>query len=156
MAKIKTIQKSNSKLVKIIIAGILGTIAFDGVMYADIAITGVPLDIVGLMGSLTIGKSEYAQIVGHVVHFANGIGLALLFGYVVLPISKKIMKLPIMVYAIAFAVIENIIAVWFIMLPILGAGIAGVNIAPEVPLMTLARHLVFGAVVGFVLRSNVK
>lgn len=156
MAKIKTIQKSNSKLVKIIIAGILGTITFDGVMYADIAITGVPLDIVGLMGSLTIGKSEYAQIVGHVVHFANGIGLALLFGYVALPISKKIMKLPIMVYAITFAVIENTIAVWFIMLPILGAGIAGVNIAPEVPLMTLARHIVFGAVVGFVLRSNVK
>lgn len=156
MAKIKTIQKSNSKLVKTIIAGILGTIAFDGVMYADIAITGVPLDIVGLMGSLTIGKSEYAQIVGHVVHFANGIGLALLFGYVALPISKKIMKLPIMVYAITFAVIENTIAVWFIMLPILGAGIAGVNIAPEVSLMTLARHIVFGAVVGFVLRSNVK
>lgn len=156
MAKIKTIQKSNSKLVKTIIAGILGTIAFDGVMYADIAITGVPLDIVGLMGSLTIGKSEYAQIVGHVVHFANGIGLALLFGYVALPISKKIMKLPIMVYAITFAVIENTIAVWFIMLPILGAGIAGVNIAPEVLLMTLARHIVFGAVVGFVLRSNVK
>ncbi len=156
MAKIKTIQKSNSKLVKIIIAGILGTIAFDGVMYADIAITGVPLDIVELMGSLTIGKSEYAQIVGHVVHFANGIGLALLFGYVALPISKKIMKLPIMIYAITFAVIENTIAVWFIMLPILGAGIAGVNIAPEVPLMTLARHIVFGAVIGFVLRSNVK
>lgn len=153
MAKIKTIQKSNSKLVKTLIAGILGTIAFDGVMYADIAITGVPLDIVGLMGSLTIGKSEYAQIVGHVVHFANGIGLALLFGYVALPISKKIMKLPIMVYAITFAVIENTIAVWFIMLPILGAGIAGINIAPEVPLMTLARHIVFGAVVGFVLKE---
>lgn len=153
MAKIKTIQKSNSKLVKIIIAGILGTIAFDVVMYADIAITGVPLDIVELMGSLTIGKSEYAQIVGHVVHFANGIGLALLFGYVALPISKKILKLPIMVYAITFAVIENTIAVWFIMLPILGAGIAGVNIAPEVPLMTLARHIVFGAVIGFVLKE---
>lgn len=143
-----------SKLVIVIIAGIFGTIAFDAVMYADIAITGVPLDIVGLIGSLTIGESEYTQTIGHVIHFANGIGLALLFGYVALPISKKIMNLPIVVYAIAFSVIENIIAVWFVMLPILGAGIAGVNIAPEVALMTLSRHVVFGAVIGLVIQKR--
>jgi len=34
------------------------------------------------------------------------------------------------------------------MLPALGAGIAGVNIAPEVPAMTMSRHIVFGAVLG--------
>jgi hypothetical protein len=143
-----------SKLAIFIIAGIFGTIAFDVVMYADIAITGVPLDIVELMGSLAVGESEYIQTVGHVIHFANGIGLALLFGYVALPISKKIMKLPIVVCAIAFSVIENIIAVWFVMLPILGAGVAGVNIAPEVALMTLSRHVVFGAVIGLVIQKG--
>lgn len=145
-----------SKLVIIIIAGIFGTIAFDAVMYVDIAITGIPLDIVGLMGSLAIGESEYTQTVGHVIHFANGIGLALLFGYIALPISKKIMKLPIVAYAIVFSIIENIIVVWLVMLPMLGAGVAGVNIAPEVALMTLTRHIVFGTVIGLVLRSNVK
>ncbi|TAK19460.1 MAG: hypothetical protein EPO37_04505 [Nitrosarchaeum sp.] len=147
-------KMQGSKLVIVIIAGILGTIAFDGVMYADIAITGVPLDIVGLLGSLVIGESEHTQTVGHVIHFANGIGLALLFGYVALPISKKIMKLPIVIYAIAFSVIENTIAVWFVMLPMLGAGVAGVNIAPEVALMTLSRHIVFGAAIGFVIRKG--
>jgi len=151
MVSLKTIQKPRSKFAMIIMAGILGTIAFDASMYVDIAITGVQLDIIELMGSLTVGESEYIQIVGHVVHFANGIGLALLFGYVALPISKKIIKLPIVVYALAFSLIENTIAVWLVMLPLLGAGIAGVNIAPEVALMTFSRHIVFGAVLGGVL-----
>ena len=154
MAKINTIQISNSKLVKVIMAGILGTFAFDVAMYVDIAVTGVPLDIVGLLGKLTVGESEHAQLVGHVIHFANGIGLALLFGYVALPISKKIMNLPIIVYAIVFSVVENTIAVWFVMLPALGAGVAGVNIAPEVAVMTLSRHIVFGAILGLVLRKE--
>ena len=42
----------------------------------------------------------------------------------------------------------TVIAVWLVMLPMLGAGIAGLNIAPEVAVMTFARHLVFGAVLG--------
>lgn len=155
MKEIISQQKTQgSKLVLVIIAGIFGTIAFDVAMYADIAITGVPLDIVGLLGSLVMGESEYTQTVGHVIHFANGIGLALLFGYVALPISKKVMKLPIVVYAIAFSVIENTIAVWFVMLPILGAGIAGVNIAPEVALMTLSRHIIFGAAIGLIIQRG--
>ena len=155
MKEIISQQKTQgSKLVLVIIAGIFGTIAFDVAMYVDIAITEVPLDIVGLLGSLAMGESEYTQIVGHVIHFANGIGLSLLFGYIALPISKKIMNLPIVVYAIVFSVIENIIAVWLVMLPILGAGVAGVNIAPEVALMTLSRHIVFGAVIGLVIQRG--
>ena len=106
------------------------------------------------MGSLTVGESEYTETVGHVIHFANGIGLALLFGYVAFPISKKIIKLPVIVYAIDFAIVELIIAVWFVMLPMLGAGIAGLNIAPEVAVMTFVRHVVFGAVIGLVLRKE--
>lgn len=145
-----------SKFARLIVAGIIATIAFNGVMYVDIAITGIPLDIVATMGSLTVGESEYAETVGHVIHFANGIGLSLLFGYVALPISKKIIKLPVIVYAIIFAIIELVIAVWFVMLPMLGAGIAGLNIAPEVAVMTFARHVVFGAVIGLVLRRTSK
>ncbi len=159
MVNIETKQKTfvkNSKFVRFVIAGVLATIAFNGAMYLDIAITGVPLDIVALMGELTVGESEYTETVGHVIHFANGIGLSLLFGYVVLPISKKIIKLPVIVYAIVFAIVETVIAVWFVMLPMLGAGIAGINIAPEVAVMTITRHVVFGAVLGLVLRGKSK
>ena len=146
----------DSKFARLIFAGILATIAFNGVMYADIAITGIPLDIVATMGGLAVGESEYTEIVGHVIHFANGIGISLLFGYVALPISKKIIKLPVIVYAIVFAIVETVIAVWFVMLPMLGAGIAGINIGPEVAVMTLARHVVFGIVIGLVLRGSSK
>jgi len=152
----KQITLKNSKFVRFVIAGVLATIAFNGAMYTDIAITGVPLDIAALMGELTVGESEYAETVGHVIHFANGIGLSLLFGYVALPISKKIIKLPVIVYAIVFAIVETVIAVWLVMLPMLGAGIAGINIAPEVAVMTMARHVVFGAVMGLVLRGKSK
>jgi len=152
-----TQQKTRgSKFARLIFAGILGTIAFNGAMYADIAITGIPLDIPATMGSLAVGESEYTETVGHVIHFANGIGLSLLFGYVALPISKKIIKLPVIVYAIVFAIVETVIAVWLVLLPILGAGIAGINIGPEVAVMTLARHVVFGAVMGLVLRGSSK
>ena len=152
-----TQQKTRgSKFTRLIFAGILGTIAFNGAMYADIAITGIPLDIPATMGSLAVGESEYTETVGHVIHFANGIGLSLLFGYVALPISKKIIKLPVIVYAIVFAIVETVIAVWLVLLPILGAGIAGINIGPEVAVMTLARHVVFGAVIGLVLRGSSK
>ena len=145
-----------SKFARLIFAGILGTIAFNGAMYADIAITGIPLDIPATMGSLAVGESKYAETVGHVIHFANGIGISLLFGYVALPISRKIIKLPVIVYAIVFVIVELVIAVWFVMLPMLGAGIAGINIGPEVAVMTLARHVVFGIVIGLVLRGSSK
>ena len=49
-------------------------------------------------------------------------------------------------HGIIFGVIVTVTAVWFGMLPALGAGIAGVNIAPEIPAMTIFRHIVFGAV----------
>lgn len=152
-----TQQKTRgSKFARLIFAGIIATIAFNGAMYADIAITGIPLDIPATMGSLAVGESEYTETVGHVIHFANGIGLSLLFGYVALPISKKIIKLPVIVYAIVFAIVETVIAVWFVLLPMLGAGIAGINIGPEVAVMTFARHVVFGAVLGLVLRRTSK
>ena len=75
MAEINTLQKSNSKFARLIVAGVLGTLAFNAVMYSDIAITGIPVDIVTTMGSLVVSESEYTEIVGHMIHFGNGIGI---------------------------------------------------------------------------------
>ena len=146
---------SNSKFLRLVFGGIIATVAFNAVMYTDIAITGIPLDIVTVLGQLTVGENESTQLVGHVVHLVNGIGLALLFGYVVLPISKRIIQLPVWIYATIFALIEVVVAVWLVMLPSLGAGIAGLNIAPEVPIMTAIRHVVFGIVLGLSLIGRV-
>jgi len=144
----------NNKFLNLVVAGFLGTLAFYVAAYVDMAITGVPLDISVVLGQLIAGEHESAYIIGNVAHIANGIGLTLFFGYVFLPISKKVMKGRIWLHGLVFAVMVTIIAVWFGMLPALGAGIAGLNIAPEVPAMTMFRHIVFGLVIGIILRNK--
>jgi len=134
----------------LLIAGLLGTFAFYVAAYVDMAITGVPLDITVVLGQLVAGEHESAQIIGHVFHIGNGIGLTLFFGYVFLPISTRIMKRRIWLHGIIFGIIVTATTVWLGLLPALGAGIAGLNIAPEVPAMTMFRHIVFGAVIGIV------
>ncbi len=144
----------NYKFLNLLIAGFLATLVFNGVMYMDIAVTGIPLDIPTTLGQLAVGESDDAEMVGHVIHILNGMGLALLFGYVALPISKRIVRLPIWLYAVIFMIIELIVTVWFGMLPALGAGIAGLNIAPEVPVVTFIRHVAFGLTLGLMIKSN--
>lgn len=136
------------KVENLILIGLIATTAFDLVMYTDMAITGLPIDIPKTLGELVLGDGKYSEPVGHLIHIGNGIGLSLFFGFVVLPISKKIVKLPMVFYGILFAIFETIVAVWFIMLPLLGAGVAGIGIAPEVSIVTLLRHIVFGFILG--------
>jgi len=129
------------KFSTLVIAGLLGTLGFYIAAYVDIAITGVPLDITVVLGQLVAGEHESAQIIGHVFHIGNGIGLTLFFGYVFLPISTKIMKGRMWLHGIIFGIIVTVTTVWLGMLPALGAGIAGV---------TLSRHIVFGAIIGII------
>jgi len=150
----KLVYKNNKFLI-LVLAGLLGTAAFYAAAYVDMEITGVPLDISVVLGQLIAGEHESAQIVGHVAHISNGIGLTLFFGYVFLPISTRIMKGRIWLHGIIFGIIVTATTVWLGLLPALGAGIAGLNIAPEVPAMTMSRHIVFGAVIGLVVRSRV-
>ncbi len=74
-----------------------------------------------------------------------------------MPVAKKIFKQPTIVYAVLFAAFETVVGVWFGMLPALDAGVAGLEIDPLVPIITLTRHIVFGLVLGAILtqrRSN--
>ena len=41
-------------------------------MYMDIAVTGIPLDIPTTLGTLVVGDSEDAEMVGHTIHILNG------------------------------------------------------------------------------------
>ena len=153
MVKVETIQKKSNKtkFASLVLAGILATVAFDLAMYTDLAITGLSPDIPTLFGSLVLGESEFAKPVGYAIHYGNGIGLALLFGFVALPIARKITKVSIIVSAMAFSLIENVIAVWFGMLPALGLGIAGLDATPELAVVTFTRHIAYGAVLGLYL-----
>ena len=138
----------NHKFSSLVLAGLLGTLAFYVAAFIDMEITGVPLDITAVLGMIVAGEHESAQIFGHLFHIGNGIGLTLFFGYVFLPISTKILKGKMWFHGIIFGIIVTVTTVWLGLLPALGAGIAGVNIAPEVPAMTIFRHIIFGAVIG--------
>ena len=149
---ISSFYLSSEKIRRLVIIGLLGTVAFDVVMYVDSAITGLPLQIPNVLGALVLGESPFAEAVGRLIHFGNGIGLALIFGFVALPILKKIVKLPTIAYGVIFSVMELVIAVWFGMLPALSTGVAGINIGPEVALVTFLRHIAFGVVLGISVR----
>ncbi len=58
-------EYKNYKFPNLLIAGFLATLVFNGVMYMDIAITGIPLHIPTPLGQLAVGESEDAEMVGH-------------------------------------------------------------------------------------------
>lgn len=144
----------NHKFSSLVVAGLLGTLAFYVAAFVDMTITGVQLDISVVLGMLVVGEHESSIIIGNIFHIGNGIGLTLFFGYVFLPISTRIMQSKIWLHGIVFGIIVTVTTVWFGMLPALGAGIAGVNISPDVPAITISRHIVFGAVIGILFKPS--
>jgi hypothetical protein len=132
-------------------AGIVGTILFNIVMYIDMAVTGIPADIPALLGSKLVGEEGSAALfVGHLVHLLNGIVLAIIFAALIphMPGKNNIVK------GMLFAVAELIGGVWLFMLPIMGAGFAGLGMAAAIPVITLLRHLVYGIGIGWVYRET--
>ncbi len=146
----------NHKFSSLVIVGLVATLAFYITAYVDMEITGVSLDISSVLGMLVVGEHESSLIIGNLFHIANGVGLTLFFGYVFFPISTRIMKGKVWLHGIIFGVIVTATIVWFGILPVLGVGIAGINIAPEVPAMTMFRHIVFGAVLGILSKPLMK
>lgn len=141
-------QRYRSKLIIAIVAGLVGTVAFNTVMYIDVATTGIPLDLTKVLGSLVVGQDGPTDAAGNIFHFANGIALAMLYIFVFLPISKRVTKRNMWFYGIIYAVMIAVRPIFFSLFPALGAGIAGVDISPLVAPMTIVRHIAFGAVLG--------
>lgn len=122
----KTINWKNS-----IIAGLLGTILFDIV---GLIITGTWWDIPGILGA----KTGLGLAYGVVGHYSNGILLAILFAGIAPSLWGPKWARPII-----FVVGETVALVWLFMLPLLGAGVAGLDMSPMMPLITMIRHLAY-------------
>ncbi len=142
------IQFKNNKFMALVFAGIIATVAHDVVMYSDTAYTGYQTDVPLFLGYQVLGESQYDRPVGYVLHYGTGIVMALLFGYVAFPISRKIVSWPIWILAVIFTTIELITALWLVQFPANGWGIAGLEYQAEIPLMTFTRHTVFGLTLG--------
>jgi hypothetical protein len=116
---------------KAILAGIIGTLLFDIV---GLLFTGQWWDIPGLLGQ----KTGLGFIYGIFGHYGNGIMLAILYT----AIAPHLWG-PYWVRPLIFVTGETIALVWLFMLPLLGAGVAGINQSAMTPVVTLLRHFAF-------------
>ena len=114
-----------------IIAGALGTLLFD---LAGLVLTGNWWDIPGILGA----KTGLGLTYGVIGHYSNGILLAILFSGLAPSLWGPKWLRPII-----FVTAEMVALVWLFMLPLLGAGVAGLNMSPMMPVITFVRHLVF-------------
>ncbi len=125
-----------------VFAGLAATVVMSVLMVMKGAMGIMPqLDVIQML-SMMLGVSA---AVAWVVHFGIGAMWGALFalGYRVIPGGNALTK------GLVFAT-----AVWLMMMivvmPMAGAGLFGMNMGIMAPIMTLALHLVFGAVLGLV------
>lgn len=114
-----------------ILAGLIGTVLFD---LAGLLILGTWWDIPAVLGA----KTGLGLAYGVAGHYANGVLLAVLFAGIAPSLWGPKWFRPLL-----FVVAETIALVWLFMLPLLGAGVAGIDASPAMPLITLVRHLVY-------------
>lgn len=114
-----------------ILAGLIGTILFDLV---GLLITGNWWDIPEILGA----KTGLGLTYGVIGHYSNGVLLAILFAGIAPSLWGPKWLRPLI-----FVTAETVALVWLFMLPLLGAGIAGLDISPLMPIITLIRHLAY-------------
>ena len=139
MKKAQTIHWKNA-----IIAGFLGTMLFDLV---GLLITGNWWDIPNILGV----KTGLGLAYGVIGHYSNGILLAILFAGIAPSLWGPKWLRPLI-----FVAGETIALVWLFMLPLLGAGVAGLDMSPMMPVITLVRHLAYALPLIFLIQYDIK
>jgi len=124
-----------------IIAGLLGTLLFDIV---GLIITGTWWDIPGILGAKT-GLGFFYGLGGH---YSNGILLAILYAGIINSLWG-----PNWARALLFVTAQTVALVWLFMLPLLGAGVAGLDMSPMMPIITLARHWAYAIPLIFLIKQ---
>jgi len=127
-----------------ILAGIAGTILFD--LFGLIA-PGQWWDLPALLGERT-GLGLAYGVFGH---YANGILIAILY----VAMAPHLWG-PYWFRALLFMTAETIALVWFFMLPMLGAGVAGINESPMMAVITLVRHWIYAIALIFIANRDFK
>lgn len=127
---------------KAIIAGVIGTLLFDVV---GLIFTGQWWDIPALLGQ----KTSLGFVYGIFAHYGNGVLLAILYTALAPHLWGPYWLRPLI-----FVSAETIALVWLFMLPLLGAGVAGVEQSPMAPVVTLLRHFAFAVPLIFIVNSE--
>ena len=110
------------------IAGILGTLLFDLI---GLAFTGTWWDIPGVLAA-AIGLPFPAALL---MHYGNGVALAAIYAALAPSLPG-----PPWFRALAFTTLETVMLVWFLLFPLLGLGIAGLEGGWIFPILSMTRH----------------
>lgn len=123
-----------------ILAGLAGTLLFD---LFGLIMTGTWWDIPALLGEKTGLGTAY----GVFGHFSNGVLLAILYAGIAPSLWGPHWLRPFI-----FITAQTIALVWFFMFPLVGAGVAGLNVGPMMAIGSMLRHWVY--VVPFIFLIN--
>jgi len=133
----KTINWKNA-----ILAGFLGTVLFD---ILGLILTGNWWDLPAILGA----KTGLGLAYGVLGHYSNGILLAILFAGIAPSLWGPKWLRPLI-----FVAAETVALVWLFMLPLLGAGVAGLDMSPMMPVITLLRHLAYAIPLIFLIQYD--
>lgn len=127
---------------KAIIAGVLGTILFD--LFGLVMGMGW-WDIPALLGE----KTGLGLAYGVFGHYSNGALLAILYAGIAPSLFGPTWSRPIL-----FMAAETVALVWFFMFPLLGAGVAGLNMGVDMAIGSLVRHLLYAIPLIFIINKD--
>lgn len=119
-----------------ILAGLAGTVAFDLLGLLANGKWSTPAMLAGKLGLPFVG--------GVAAHYGNGVLLAIVFAGV-----GPSLWGPNWFRGLFYMLVEEVFGVWLFLNPLLGQGIAGLKMGPMTPVISLAKHLVFGLVLAF-------
>ncbi|MFO8029599.1 MAG: hypothetical protein R6U28_07040 [Cyclonatronaceae bacterium] len=121
-------------------AGVAGTILFDLV---GLIIGAGWWDIPALLGE----KTGLGLLYGVFGHYGNGALLAVLYA----GIAPSLFG-PTWIRPFLFITVQTIVLVWLFMFPLVGAGVAGLNVGIDMAIGSLVRHWIY--VIPFIFLIN--
>ena len=123
-----------------ILAGAIGTVLFDII---GLLFTGTWWDIPGVL-SQAIGLPFPIALL---MHYGNGVALAAIYG----ALAPSLFG-PGWLRALLFTTLETVMLVWFLLFPLLGLGIAGLEGGAIFPVLSMVRHWAYAVPLAYFFR----
>jgi len=122
------------------LAGAIGTVLFDLI---GLAFTGTWWDIPGVLAQ-AIGLPFPVALI---MHYGNGVALAAIYA----ALAPSLFG-PGWFRALAFTTLETVMLVWFLLFPLLGLGIAGLEGGAIFPVLSMVRHWAYAVPLAYFFR----
>ncbi|QYY34319.1 hypothetical protein [Ruficoccus sp. ZRK36] len=127
---------------KAILAGVIGTLLFD---ITGFLFTGTWWDIPHVLAD-AVGVPFAVALL---MHYGNGVALAAIYA----ALSPSLIG-PGWLRALFFTSLETVMLVWFLLFPLLGLGIAGLEGGVIFPVLSMARHWLYAIPLAYCFREE--